>query len=485
MSVPNIEILTINDKSPEEISTEPVVPHERQIVDNVIKLWKEDSANEDLGVSKLHALVKENNPNWSLSEKRLKTVLKSFNLLNSAQQFTYANEITSKETPNLTLPKNVRLQFTKNRGKGLYSTNSLKEGELIWEEKTPLFFIPPLDRLNIIANSKACTYCGSLISTNNSSRSVLKGLDCNVCKDVWCSQFCKKTDKIHQLLKHNVYHDDTTKKSSKKQIISSNWIKYETFCHDNKWNAAFAVGLIHAYCINDKSGVLSKQFDAMAKVRQDIRYKAIDSSGIGASFDNSNNGGGALFVKEQQVSLWKQGHEMFNSIFPLNQVSYEEYLTFLGTYNINNIDSSLFLTQSHLNHNCDPNVRVVFGDKKTDGIKVYAKREIRANEELTTSYVNPSHSLNQRLRELRVNWGFICNCNKCKADAKSIQRKKSNETASSNTKMEIKKMLVENHDGKEFEIESPNDLEANTGDRSRRKSVRFDEKVIAVNNNEK
>lgn len=58
MSVPNIEILTINDKSPEEISTEPVVPHERQIVDNVIKLWKEDSANEDLGVSKLHALVK-------------------------------------------------------------------------------------------------------------------------------------------------------------------------------------------------------------------------------------------------------------------------------------------------------------------------------------------------------------------------------------------------------------------------------------------
>lgn len=482
MAVPNIEILTINDKAPEEISNEPVVPHERQIVDNVIKLWKEDSANEDLGISKLHMLVKERNQNWSLSEKRLKTVLKSFNLLSSAQQFTYANEITSKETPNLSLPKNVRLQFTKNRGKGLYSTNAFKEGELIWEEKSPLFFIPPLDRLNIIANSKACTYCGSLISSNHSSRSVLKGLDCNVCKDVWCSQFCKKTDKIHQLLKHNIYHDDSSKKSNKKQIVSSNWIKYEKFCHDNKWNAAFAIGLIYAYCITDKTGVLSKQFDAMAKVRQDIRYKAIDSSGVGASFDNSNNGGGALFVKEQQESLWHQGHELFNEAFPLDHLSYEEYLTYLGTYNINNIDGSLFLIQSHLNHNCDPNVRVVFGEKKTDGIKVYAKRDIKANEELTTSYVNPNHSLNQRLRELRVNWGFICTCAKCKNDAKTIQRRKSNETASLNTKNEIKKMLNDNHDGKEFDIEVNGHQSSEPHERPRRKSVRFDEKVIAVNN---
>lgn len=475
-AVPNIEILSINDKTPEEMSTEPVVPHERQIVDDVIKLWKEDSANEDLGIAKLHALVKKRNPNWSLSEKRLKSVLKSFNLLNTAQQFTYANEITSKETPNLTLPKNIRLQFTKNRGKGLYSSNFLKEGDLIWEEKSPLFFIPPLDRVNLIANSKACTYCGSLISSNSASKSVLLGLDCNVCSDVWCSLHCKKTDKIHQLLKHNVYHDDTTKKN-KKQIISSAWIKYEKFCSENKWNAAFAIGLIHSYCITDKTGVLGQQFDAMAKVRQDIRYKAIDSSGIGASFDNNNNGGGALFVKEQQESLWHEGHKMFNEIFPLNQISYEEYLTFLGTYNINNIDGSLFLIQSHLNHNCQPNVRVKFGEKKTDGIKVYAKRDIKANEELVTSYVNPSHSLNQRLRELRVNWGFICNCSKCKDDAKSIQRRKSNEASGQHSKNDIKKLLTETHDGEEFEMEIPTE-----GQRSRRKSVRFDEKVIAVKN---
>ncbi|CCH42549.1 lysine methyltransferase [Wickerhamomyces ciferrii] len=479
MPVPNIEILQINDKEETPQSTEPEIPHERRIVEAVIKLWKDDSANEDLGIGKLHLLVKNDHPNWSLSEKRLKTVLKSYNLLNSAQQYTYANEITSKETPDINLPKNIRLQFTKNRGKGLYSTNLFKEGDLIWEEKTPLFFIPPLDRVNLIANSKACTYCGSLISSNNSSRSVLKGLDCNVCRDVWCSQFCKKNDKVHQLLKHNVYHDDPKKQNSKKQIISSNWIKYEKFCQENKWNAAFAIGLIHSYIITDKSGVLAKQFDAMAKVRQDIRYKAIDSSGIGASFDNNNNGGGALFVKEQQESLWKQGFELFNSIFPINQISYEEFLTNLGTYNINNIDGSLFLIQSHLNHNCDPNVRVKFGEKKTDGIKVYAKRDIKANEELTTSYVNPSHSLNQRLRELRVNWGFICNCKKCKDDSKIIQRKKSNEASSNQSKADVKKFLNENHDGEEFEIETPI---INGEERSRRKSVRFDEKVVAVNN---
>lgn len=460
----HIEIIAINDSK--AAAAEPVVPHERKIVEGVIKLWKEDPDNETLAMAKLHALVKKRNPNWTLSEKRLKTVLKQYNLLNSHEQFTYANEITSKDTPNMTMPKSIRYQFTKNRGKGLYASNAFKEGSLLWEEKSPLFFIPPLDHLKLVESSNACTYCATLLKTTSQLK---KGLDCNICPEVWCSQHCKKSDKLHGQLKHNIYEEG---KKSKKQIISAAYTRYEKYCFENKWNAAHAIALVHALCISDKSNVLQSQFDAFAKVRQDIRYKAIDSSGIGGSFDS--NSGGALFVKEQQEDLWEQGHAKFNEIFPMNQLTYEQYLEYLGCYNINNVDGSMFLIQAHLNHNCEPNVRVIFGDHKTDGIKVYAKRDIKANEELTTSYVNPAHDVNQRLRELRVNWGFKCNCNKCKEDSRAIQRRKSSESADPSHKKAVKEML-ESVNNKEFELEAPVD-----GDRGRRKSVRFEEMVIAV-----
>jgi hypothetical protein len=464
MPTPNVEILDINDAKQQP--QEPIVPHERKIVEGVIKLWKEDPDSESLGMAKLHALVKKRNPTWSLSEKRLKTVLKQYNLLSTSDQFTYANEITSKDTPNMEMPKNIRYQFTKNRGKGLYASNFFKQGELLWEEKSPLFFVPPLDHMKLINSANACTYCSTLLKTTSQLK---KGLDCNICSDVWCSQQCKRSDKLHGLLKHNIYEEG---KKSKKQIVSAAWKRYETYCFENKWNAAHAVALIHAHCITDKTGILEKQFDAFAKVRQDIRYKAIDSSGIGGSFDSSS--GGALFIKEQQEALWVKGHEMFNAIFPLNQLTYGQYLEYLGCYNINNVDGSMFLIQAHLNHNCDPNIRVVFGDHKTDGIKAYAKRDIKANEELTTSYVNPAHDVQQRSRELRVNWGFKCNCQKCKDDLKALERRKSSGTADPSHKSAVKEML-EDVNNKEFELEIPQDNE-----RSRRKSVRFEEKVIAV-----
>ena len=51
-------MISINDSQPEDSS--PVVPHERQVVDCVIEIWKEDPSTESLGMSKLHALVKQN-----------------------------------------------------------------------------------------------------------------------------------------------------------------------------------------------------------------------------------------------------------------------------------------------------------------------------------------------------------------------------------------------------------------------------------------
>lgn len=482
-----VEVLSINDSSPE--SDQPIIPHERQVVDDVIAIWKEDSDTESLGAAKLHGVIKSRHPNWSLSEKRVKTLLKKFGLSNSSdQQFNYASEITSKPDPNLELPEKVKVLMTTKRGKGLYSKTNIGKGELIWEEQ-PIFFVPPLANLKLIKTGKACTYCGrSLTNRVASGTSALRGLDCNACPELWCSIDCKKQDQLHATLKHLV------KNANKKKINGEKYLELEDYCIQEQWNALFAITLIYANVLEDKTGEKSSYFGSMARVLQDIRYKALNSSA--GSFDSLS--GGALFVQEQQENLWKEGFDKFSKVFPLstqnNDIDYNEFLMMLGAYNINNLNSCVYKIHSHLNHNCNPSVSVETSPTaRTEGIKVYAARDIKANEELTTTYVNPAHTVLQRQRELRANWGFTCSCQKCKDDTKVQHRRKSsssntspsnngkkasNEQESMDDKSNIRKMLADTKeslgdDGIDLEI--PND--AHNGER--RKSVRFDEKVIA------
>ncbi|EGV63274.1 SET domain-containing protein 5 [Yamadazyma tenuis] len=467
----HIEVISINDSKEED--QEPVVPHERQVVDDVIAIWREDPSTESASISKLHGIVKQRHPNWSVSEKRIKTLLKKFGLSNNAnQQFNYAGEISSASDPNLQLPEKVKVIMTTKRGKGLYAKSNIAKGTLIWEEK-PFFFIPPLANLKLIKSGKACTYCGKLLTSARSSSgvSMLRGLDCTGCPELWCSMSCKKMNgTLHASLKH-------LSKGRKSALNPEAFLDLEEYCIKEQWNALFAITLMFADIVEDKSGEKLKYVKSMARVSQATRYKALESSA--GSFDSLT--GGALFVKEQQENLWKEGFSKFSKVFPKatsdGTVDYNEYLTLLGSYNINNLDSCVFRIQSHLNHTCNPNVDVETSpNSRYEGIKVFAAKDIKAGEELSTTYVNPNHTVLQRQRELRANWGFTCSCNKCKEDLKAQHRRQSS-TASggSEKKADIRKMLNETReelDGESIELEIPND---HSGER--RKSVRFDEKV--------
>lgn len=460
-----VEVVAIND-APGPDPT--VVPHERQVVEAVIALWKEDALTESLGASKLHALVKKKHPTWQLSEKRVKSLLKQYGLLASGDQtpFSYAKDITSQPTPHITLPDNVLLVMTAKRGKGLYAKRDIAEGTLLWEEK-PLFLVPLLAHYQLIVSGKACTHCGKLgNATSKAGETVLRGLDCNVCAEIWCTLKCKSLDQaLHSSLKHGT-------RATAKVVDALAFSKLTEFCISEQWNALYAIAMIYAFIILDKLGVKGEQFLAMARVSQKTRYKALNSSA--GAFDSMQ--GGALFVEEQQEQLWKQGYMYFTNAFPkaAETVSMDEFLYLMGTYNINNLDLSIFLLQSHLNHNCAPNCDVETAVQKYDGLKVRAARDIKAGEELTTSYVNPAHTVQQRQRELRVNWGFVCKCQKCKDDQQTQQRRKSSAAVQQKEKIEIRNMLkdVAATDG-EFEI--PLDFNG-----ERRKSVRFDEKVVKL-----
>ncbi|CAH6721095.1 potential protein lysine methyltransferase Set5p [[Candida] jaroonii] len=454
MTESKIEVISINDTKEE--SPETVVPHERQVIDEIIKIWKEDPSTETLGMSKLHALVKSNHPNWSLSEKRVKTLLKKFGL-SQTTQFNYANEIKSIDNPDLELPDKIKVVMTTKRGKGLFAKTAIKKGELLWEESAK-FFVPPLANLKLVKHGKACSNCGKLLNK--------RGLDCNGCLEMWCSPLCKnKNFPLHCLLKH-------IRKGNRDLVNAEYYLELEEYVIKENWNALFAITLIYAEILQDKTGQSLQYFKAMARVSQEIRYKALDSSA--GSFDSLS--GGALFVQEQQENLWKEGFEKFSKVFPSaiknGDIDYQEFLVMLGSYNINNLDSCIFEIHSHLNHNCNPTVDVTFATNRVEGVRVYALKDLSPNEELTTTYVNPSHTVQQRQRELRCNWGFTCACQKCKDDLKQQSGAKERKKSETMNKSDIRKMLSD--DTEEFELSVPE----NTGER--RKSVRFDEKVIAV-----
>eukprot|EP00966_Prymnesium_polylepis_P329757 7385434-Prymnesium_polylepis.2 len=78
----------------------------------------------------------------------------------------------------------------------------------------------------------------------------------------------------------------------------------------------------------------------------------------------------------------------------------------------------LFKLHSKINHSCTPSTSLVcsFTDSTID---VVAKTAIRAGEELTLGYVDPTLDGSRRRMTLRTCYGFECTCKRCKLEMPS------------------------------------------------------------------
>lgn len=364
------------------------VPHDRQIVQAVVDIWRKDKATEKLGAAKLTGLVKMTHSDWQLSEKRLKSVLKAANLPLNPVKYTYAGEITSTATPGLQMPEKVNLNVAKGRGKGLYAKKPILKGEELWHEQAFLL-VPPLEHVEIMRKSLGCAFCSRPFQSP-------KLVECGACMAKWCDNDCKKKDVTHVAMWHDSRHGKVTRVE---------WRRFEDFCVENGWMALYALGLLWLRIIRDPKREIQAQMAAFAKVGQDVRHRAVEQSA-------------SLFASEQSEELWKEGFVLLHGLLHDEAFSYEDdFLPGLGMFNINNVDGNMYLTQSHLNHSCEPNVDVQ-NVGRTEGISVRARRDIKVGEELFTTYVNPAHELDERRYDLRVNWGFLCNCSRCKSEEK-------------------------------------------------------------------
>ncbi|SCU83467.1 LAMI_0C03334g1_1 [Lachancea mirantina] len=454
-------------------------PSDREVCDDVVLLWREEPASEELEIEQLFDKLKLRNCHWDLELRDFCSILTKHNLYATENRpmFTYADKVRSTETPDLNLNSKIELRNTKQMGKGLVAKSDLKFGELVFSEKWPLILVPQLEKKTLAAKGRCCSLCGASL-TQSSHFTVINGLDCSGCSSVWCSKHCKKADITHNFLNHQT--------SKNTQIDAKGWREYEEFCRSNSADIAYSVGVMFARFLTDRQNGprLKNQFASLAGVSQLLRMKALDSINVGGTFDAST---GPEFLPDS--SKWSTCFDLFCQAFPTASsegITQESFLTDIGKFHINQVSGQIYTIFSHVNHSCEPNVRYEIDPHW--GLKVYARKPITIGEELFVSYVNPLHGLMLRRRELRVNWGFICNCPRCLKEVESRNKTKI-KPASITTEEEIEPSrrrsslktarpdlsdLLKN--GVEFDLEIPNEQ----GLPSRRKSVRFDKKVMVA-----
>lgn len=378
-------------------------PSEEEITAFVLDLWKQEPETTKLGMAKLLGEIKKRNTTWALSEKRFKSVMKQQGLQNGTQQPAgYVTQTVSQLTPGLNMPPGVQAQMTKGRGKSLYSTKGFLKDEHMWSEE-PLVIIPLLECVGLMRKGLACAYCSRPFQRSAESRTKT---ECpRNCGAEWCNSRCRKRDIIHSATWHS---------PNVGQIDQRAWQRFEDFTIESQWAGGYGFGIVLLNALRDpsKNHRIAKQVASMAKVRQDTRLEATGQlEGLAG---------------ELQEQMLEEGHKLLaEAVKNVHELSYEDFLYGVGRVNINNLDTCLFITQSHLNHSCDPNVKVdVIG--RVAGIKVTAKREIRPNEELLTCYVNPSLPVDERQRLLKDNWGFVCKCDRCKREEEALKHPQSN-----------------------------------------------------------
>ncbi|CCE61695.1 hypothetical protein TPHA_0B00230 [Tetrapisispora phaffii CBS 4417] len=495
-----------------------IIPSETEMIDEIKRIWDDDNKLSK-GNSTQNLIMKELNrrqPEWKIDiftfhhvmvilniradsiknnngdntdpigEQDL--LLKSYNDLivkPDKNMYDSLNSNDAKDNCFVTDCKDVL-----SKGRGLFAKKNFKKDELIFKEE-PIVIVPPIERLNLIEAGKACALCGRLMNEISEQFIIKNGLDCESCiNTVWCSKQCLKRDFTHKYLKHPF------KSSTKLKVNSKKWKNFEKCCKESVFIEGYIIGHIYAASMIDHKNEfdIKKKFDYLAYISQKDRYQGNNLTNFEKSLEDTNDS----ISDEHPSEIWEKSFNYFKEAFPESDIDYEEYLNYIGRYNLNHKSAQLYSIYSLVNHNCEPNVRVEV-DYHTKELKLYARKSISKNSELLTTYINPLHDVELRRKILLINYGFACNCERCENEIDRIkseikettdittsphvrltvshsdniygttsQRRKSSMRAARPDFTELLK------NGKEFDLEIPENI---SGKKSRSASVRFDNHV--------
>ncbi|KAI8359113.1 hypothetical protein EDC96DRAFT_514239 [Choanephora cucurbitarum] len=395
--------------------SEKIIPTEEELVSAIKSIKLE---HPEAGIKTVTSQVLTQQPEWQVSEKRVKKYMQSTGLTNSSG--TPKEPVKSGLADDPSVPVSYidpKLDFKSVSdcvvarmvdpvtGKGLFAARDIKKDEVIFTE-TPFSYFPPWEAFQLTRNGNACGLCCKPIMYPNRLTQ-----HCGHCNVYYCSKDCriKAWETFHQL--------ECTHLNNK---IGS----FITFCELEKWQAPMAVSRIYAQLIlAHQRGELDQvmgHLDAFATVSQEERqaketewiFMEVPTRELWTKARNLLRD--AYKIPPKRCKITKPlPDDLLESLFEKE----ETFLNFLGKFNINNQNGGMYLVHSHINHNCYPNVSIDYPQKNSQyKITVRAIREIRKDEQLFETYVNPRWNKETRQTYLDKSYLFTCKCERCEKD---------------------------------------------------------------------
>lgn len=395
--------------------SEKVIPSEEQLIE-AIRQIKLDLP--EAGIKTVTTQVLARSPDWQVSEKRVKKHMQNSGLINKTS--AHKQPVKSGLADDPSVPVSfidpsidfksvsdavVARMVDQVTGKGLFAARDIKKDEILFTE-TPYTYFPPWEGFRLARSGGACGLCCKPILYPNRLTQ-----HCGHCNMYYCSKECRSTawSQFHQL---ECTH------------LNSNIGKFINFCEMENWQAPMAVSRMYAQLIlAHQRGELDEimgHLDAFATVSQEER-QAKETEWI--------------FMEAPTRELWTKARDLLRDAYkqpskrckitkPLpeglsKQLFDDEqtFLNYLGKFNINNQNGGLYMVHSHINHNCYPNVSIDHPQRHTQyKIAVRAIRDIKKDEQLYETYVNPRWNKETRQTYLDKSYLFTCKCDRCEND---------------------------------------------------------------------
>ncbi|KAH3900079.1 S-adenosylmethionine-dependent methyltransferase SCDLUD_004399 [Saccharomycodes ludwigii] len=258
----------------------------------------------------------------------------------------------------------------------IVATRDIKKNDLVfYDVPDPILFVPPLDKLTVMRLGYACSTCGNSTVNQSTHYTMVHGLDCSECDNIWCSPQCFKMgyafhkQVTHPAMKHLPMAAVAFNKDKVQQRYNSPthfsidgkaWIEFEDFCIVHCWVGGYVIG-----CLIARFKTFDILYQKFPVIDQRTRVRAMDSVGPNGAFDKKEllpeNG-----TEVELNMIYESGFRHMYKCFPGINMQFAQYMELVGTFNINNYDGQLYPLYSFLNHDCEPNTRIVKIDNNED-----------------------------------------------------------------------------------------------------------------------
>ncbi|KAK4432199.1 Histone-lysine N-methyltransferase ATXR4 [Sesamum alatum] len=295
---------------------------------------------------------------------------------------TSASHSTATTRPS---PPPIRVGLTEHAGRGVFASRPIAAGQLIHTAQ-PIVSHPSLSSIHTV-----CYFC--LRKLPSSARSFQASQTVSFCSEQ-CEQQSKK------------FYDVEKK---------ADWSRFNEYCRLQGLKYPLLVKRLACQVIsgNVSSDVLDilqpeiSSSDRISKMKKEVAL-------LKSTFEDSDIG------NEQMAFLTEEWYAGVLARIRINAFrielavgSYEDLLS-LAAASVEAeaaVGNAVYVLPSLYNHDCDPNVNIVWIDNVDAKIK--ALRDIEEGEELRICYIDASMDYKARQTILYEGFGFRCNCQRC------------------------------------------------------------------------